>query len=133
MRSIEEIIIHCSDTYASMNTTAADIDRWHRQRGWKGIGYHFVILRNGVVEEGRDILRIGAHCEGHNEHSVGICLVGGKGENGQPEDNFTSEQKASARRLVHDLRMDWAILKVVGHNHYNKAKACPCFDINEIL
>lgn len=133
MRTIDEIIIHCSDTYANMDTTAADIDRWHKERGWEKIGYHYVIRRSGKVEPGRDLFQMGAHCYGHNEHSVGICLVGGKGEDGGPEDNFTPEQKAAARKLVRDLKFDWPILSVVGHNHYNKAKACPCFDVREIL
>jgi len=134
MRSINEVIIHCSDTYATMDTTAADIDRWHKAKGWDGIGYHYVIGRYGELETGRDIDVAGAHCQGHNENSIGICLIGGKGTDGKPEDNFTLEQKAAARKLVHALKTVFPkIDNVVGHNHYNKAKACPCFNANEII
>ena len=54
-KETEYIVIHCSATKASMNTDAKEIDRWHRQRGWRKIGYHWVIRRDGVVEEGRDL------------------------------------------------------------------------------
>ncbi len=133
MRTIDEAIIHCSDTFADMDTTAADIDRWHKAKGWRKIGYHFVVRRSGAVEKGRDVNEVGSHCYGHNENSVGICLIGGRGADGLPEDNFTPEQIANARELVRQLKMVHPILRVVGHNYYNKAKACPCFDVTKIL
>ena len=74
--STEYIMIHCAATRADMDIGAADIDRWHRQRGWRKIGYHYVIRRNGEVETGRDMDAVGAHCKGMNDKSVSICLVG---------------------------------------------------------
>ena len=73
MRHINEIIIHCSATPEGRDYTVADIDRWHKARGWRGIGYHYVIYRDGSVHAGRPVEQIGAHCTGHNANSIGIC------------------------------------------------------------
>lgn len=73
-RRISEIIIHCSATPEGRDVTAAQIDQWHRQRGFKSIGYHYVIRLDGSVEVGRNETAIGAHCSGHNRSSIGICL-----------------------------------------------------------
>ena len=77
MRKIDSIIVHCSATKAGQDFTAADIDRWHRERGFNGIGYHYVIRLDGRLEKGREIDLAGAHCKGWNERSVGICYIGG--------------------------------------------------------
>lgn len=77
MRKITEIIIHCAATPEGKDFTVQDIDRWHRQRGFKSIGYHFVIYRDGSIHKGRPLDQIGAHCTGHNANSIGICYIGG--------------------------------------------------------
>ena len=100
MRKITEIIIHCSATKEGMDFTVEDIDRWHRKRGFNGIGYHFVIYRDGSIHAGRSKNLIGAHCKGHNAHSIGICYVGGLSTDGKPKDTRTAAQKASLRALV---------------------------------
>lgn len=81
MRNIDSIIVHCSATKAGLDFTATDIDRWHRERGFNGIGYHYVIRLDGKLEKGRDVTLAGAHCKGWNERSVGICYIGGLDEN----------------------------------------------------
>ena len=86
MRNIDSIIVHCSATKAGQDFTAADIDCWHRERGFNGIGYHYVIRLDGKLEKGRDVSLAGAHCRGWNERSVGICYIGGLDENGRPAD-----------------------------------------------
>lgn len=73
MRNIKEIIVHCSATPEGRDYTVADIDRWHKQRGWKGIGYHYVVYRDGSVHKGRDVSGIGAHCEVLQRHD---CING---------------------------------------------------------
>ena len=83
MRNIDSIIVHCSATKAGQDFTAADIDCWHRERGFNGIGYHYVIRLDGKLEKGRDVSLAGAHCRGWNERSVGICYIGGVDENGR--------------------------------------------------
>ena len=130
------LIIHCSDTYADMDTSAATIDQWHRARGFSGIGYHFVIRRDGYIENGRPVDAIGAHCKakGRNRDSVGICLVGGKSrEDGGPEDNFTREQIASLRNLISQLKLKYPDAAVAGHRDFDKSRACPCFDFETAL
>lgn len=128
-KSTDFIIIHCAATKPSMDVGAKEIDRWHRERGWLGIGYHFVIRRDGKVETGRQIDAPGAHAEGYNAKSVGVCLVGGINEKGRPECNFTEAQWASLSSLVRSLKETYPSAKVIGHSDVNPGKACPCFDV----
>lgn len=127
--STDYIVIHCADTFAKMDIGRAEIDRWHRDKGWNAIGYHKVIRRNGVIEDGRPLDTIGAHVEGFNAKSVGICMVGGRGEDG-PEDNFTARQWESLRNLVIGLKEKYPRAKIVGHRDLNSGKACPSFDVS---
>ena len=93
MRTITLIIIHCSAVKPDQMSSAAQIDTWHRQRGFHlGIGYHYVIRRNGEIEPGRPEYMVGAHCQNHNAHSIGVCYEGGLDIRGQPADTRTAEQ-----------------------------------------
>jgi len=75
---IARIIVHCSATPPDMSIGVSEIRDWHvNQNKWSDIGYHFVIKRGGLIQQGRDIELAGAHAEGHNSDSIGICLVGG--------------------------------------------------------
>ena len=132
MRTIKYIVIHCADTYPEMDIGVTEIDRWHKQRGWKGVGYHYVIRRNGIIEVGRTETKTGAHVAGYNLNSIGICYAGGKGKNGKPEDNRTEAQKISLINLVTDLKIRYPEAKVVGHHDLNPAKSCPCFDMQTL-
>ena len=67
------ITIHHS---ASHDVSSDEIDRWHKERGWKGIGYHFVVRENGNIELGRDINQQGAHNRGKNQSHIGVCVTG---------------------------------------------------------
>ena len=136
MRKLNEIIIHCSATKPSIDVGAIEIRNWHiTGNGWSDIGYHYVIRRNGEVEEGRPLERSGAHTKGHNKASIGVCLVGGVDSNGNPEDNFTKEQYEGLEKLLNVLLMGYCQpdTKVRGHNYHNKYKACPSFDWLEWL
>ena len=126
----EEIIIHCAATRPSQDIDAREIDRWHRQRGWLKIGYHFVIKRDGSIEIGRDFNDIGAHARGHNSYSVGICLVGGLNDESEPENNFTEAQWGMLSILVDGLSAKYPEAKIIGHNEVAD-KACPSFDVQE--
>ena len=55
---------------------AKTIHGWHLNNGWSGIGYHFVVRKNGTIERGRPIDKVGAHCTGHNSNTIGICFEG---------------------------------------------------------
>ena len=95
-RRITEIIVHCSATPEGKDYTVLDIRKWHKQQGWSDIGYHYVVYRNGHIEAGRDVDIIGAHCEGHNAHSIGVCYIGGVARDGKTQkDTRTLAQKAA--------------------------------------
>lgn len=136
MRKINEIILHCSATEAGKMYTAEDINRWHKQRGFDCIGYHFVIRLNGVIESGRALSRVGAHCIGHNKNSIGICYIGGL-KLGIPSNTLTFQQIDSLRKLLAFCMKSFDIPKENIHLHNEFAKKdCPCFSrlyLNEVL
>ena len=130
MRLINEIIIHCSATKAGQDFDIKDIDRWHKERGWKGVGYHYVIKLDGTIQEGRPLDQIGAHCTGHNKKSIGICYIGGLDKSGKPKDTRTVAQKESLRLLVNQLLERFPGSKVYGHSEF-APKFCPCFCVSK--
>ena len=85
MRKVNLLVIHCAATKPNMDIGRDEIDSWHKARGWSGIGYHYVIRRDGRIESGRPVEQAGAHASGYNANSIGICLVGGINHNGKPE------------------------------------------------
>ena len=126
MRTIREIIIHCSDTPEGRDNTVADITAWHRQKGYRTIGYHYVIYRDGSIHKGRPLCETGAHCLGHNAHSIGVCYIGGR-RNGEYADTRTPQQKAALLQLLSNLKTMYPNAKIYGHKDFS-SKACPCFD-----
>lgn len=127
MRHITHIIVHCTATPEGRHHTVADIDRWHRARGWYGIGYHYVVYLNGTVAEGRPVGQIGAHCLGMNATSIGVCYVGGTDSKGRPKDTRTPAQKAALEALLTRLVAEYPGVKIRSHSDF-AAKACPSFD-----
>jgi len=129
MRKIDEIIIHCSATPDGRDHSVADITAWHRARGFRTIGYHYLVHIDGRVERGRPESEIGAHCLGHNARSIGVCYVGGLASDCKtPRDTRTPEQRRMLRELVKGLQRKYRGAKVYGHRDF-AAKACPCFDV----
>ena len=127
MRRIDKIIVHCTATPEGRDVSVKEIDLWHRQRGFKGVGYHYVIGLDGTVDVGRPISEIGAHCSGYNSHSVGVCYVGGLDKDGRPKDTRTTQQKSALIELLTALREQFPQARIFGHRDF-AAKACPCFD-----
>lgn len=145
---IDAIVIHCSASRAGVDLRAADIDKMHKERGFTGIGYHFVVDLDGRVEIGRPLPQDGAHCntaglsgQSYNKHSIGICYIGGLDRDGNPKDTRTVAQKVALDDLVHELIHKYPIKEVIGHrdaspdkNRDGKIecnewiKQCPCFD-----
>lgn len=127
---VREVIIHCS---ASEWGDAEEIDKWHKARGWNGIGYHYVITNgyrkqgkiyiatnDGIVERGRNLPRQGAHCKGHNK-AIGVCLIGNY--------KFTSKQLfESLPKLLYGLSRSYE-LDIYGHYEFNSNKTCPNINI----
>ena len=153
------IVFHTSATPADWNIGAAEILHLHTApkteeipwgiydlhgKAWSDIGYHLILPRNGVIELGRDLDAIGAHVKGYNRISIGICMVGGISEDGQPEDNYTDEQWRAADFLVPLLAARYHVAEIVGHrdlspdangdgviDRHDWLKLCPCFDARE--
>lgn len=157
---IRKIIIHCSATPNGKAFTATDIDRWHKARGFKRnphavksfnihlphIGYHFVINLDGTIETGRQIGEIGAHCKGHNQNSIGICLIGGISASGKNHAKFSEAQWEALARLMRELASQYPNADIYGHRDLSPdlngdgtitpnewIKTCPNFDVTEWL
>ena len=131
MRKIEKIIIHCTATPEGRPVTVKEVDAWHRQRGFAKIGYHFLIYLDGSMHTGREIEEIGAHCEGQNSHSIGICYVGGLAKDGKTaKDTRTEAQKESLVKLIGELKRQFPNVTIHGHREFAN-KACPCFDVKK--
>lgn len=135
MRDINRVIIHCSD---STWGDADEIRSWHLARGWRDIGYHYVVLNgyrrpsqyqlkdDGVVEDGRPVTMMGAHTRGHNRDSIGVCLVGKNGL-------YTVRQLVNSVILVTHLLYKFGLTRqnIFGHYHFNQLKTCPDFVIDD--
>jgi len=130
MRKIKYIIIHCSAVKPTQTSSAAQIDAWHKARGYRCIGYHYVIRRDGTIERGRPDAAIGAHCNGYNAESIGVCYEGGLNLLGKPADTRTEAQKSSMLELLRELKRKYPEAVIRGHNDFSN-KACPCFDVGK--
>lgn len=127
-RVIKEIIVHCSATPEGKDFTVEDVRRWHKQQGWSDIGYHYVIGRHGEKWTGRDVDVSGAHCEGHNRNSIGVCYIGGLDAAGKKaKDTRTLQQKAVMLSLLTELKRLYPQAKIYGHRDFAR-KDCPSFD-----
>ena len=80
--SVRFIVIHCSATRCDRDYTVEQLLRDHKARGFRTIGYHFYIRKNGAVTQHRKLLEVGAHARGFNRCSIGICHEGGLDEYG---------------------------------------------------
>jgi hypothetical protein len=145
MRKIDEIVVHCTATQPgwwsnrSAEEKAREVRSWHvspppNGRGWKDIGYHWLIDRDGTVVKGRDESVVGAHVSGHNSNTIGVSLFGGHGSSSDDkfEEHFTPQQDAALRKLIAEIRARHPITKVSGHNEYAN-KACPGFRVKNWL
>lgn len=130
MRTINEIIVHCSATPEGKDFTVQDIKKCHLQRGFSDIGYHYVIYRDGSVHTGRPESVIGAHCKGHNANSIGVCYIGGLDKNNKPKDTRTTEQREALIKLLKELKSKYPNAKIYPHYKFAN-KACPCFNAEE--
>ncbi len=141
MRTIDYLVLHCTATPEGRPVSVAEIDGWHRARGFRKIGYHYVIALDGTIHRGRDVAEQGAHVAGHNADSIGICYVGGLDTAGRPKDTRTPEQKAALTLLLGQMRKQFPASRILGHRDFSPdsngngivepsewTKACPCFD-----
>ena len=120
---VKYLVVHCADTPDDRKVTASDIHSWHLARGWDGIGYHWVIGRDGELWSGRPEYWQGAHVAGHNHHSVGVCLVG--------RETYTQAQWNSLTSLIKLWLKKYPDAKLVGHRDLDYGKTCPNFDVKD--
>tara|TARA_R110001632_G_scaffold195229_1_gene316815 strand:- start:296 stop:709 length:414 start_codon:yes stop_codon:yes gene_type:complete len=123
-------IIHCSATKEGQDFDVNDIDKWHKARGWSGVGYHIIIKLDGTVQHGRSLHHKGAHAKYFNHKSFGVCYIGGLDSNGKPKDTRTEAQKKSLIAVIDFFKKDYEGLTVHGHNEFSN-KACPSFDVSK--
>lgn len=127
------IFVHCSATKPSQDIGVRQIRIWHKHdNGWLDIGYHLVIKRDGIVEEGRPLDVVGAHAYGHNGDSVAVCLVGGINEKGEADSNFTAEQYESLKTVIKSLKGNYENATIKGHRDVSN-KDCPSFDVHGFI
>lgn len=142
MRDITGIVIHCSATKETADTTVEDIKRGHLKRGFSDIGYHYYITKDGIVHAGRMIDRVGAHVKGYNSNTIGICYEGGYDTDMKIKDTRTDNQIQSMNILILHLLNMFPGASIKGHRDYSKdldgdgiiekhewMKSCPCFDV----
>ena len=126
--SVRYLILHCSATRCDKDYTAEQLLRDHKTRGFRTVGYHFYIRRDGTITQHRKLLEVGAHCRPWNRCSIGICYEGGLDGKGLPRDTRTPAQKAALTQLLQELGRHFPAALTVGHRDLNPQKACPSFD-----
>lgn len=116
-------------TEIDRDVTAEEVHEWHLNNGWAGIGYHYVIRKDGTIERGRPEEAVGAHAEGHNWHTIGIHVSGTFNDH-----TPTKEQVESLARLVADIcnRYELSIAVTCGHQ-YLCSTDCPGTNLNNLL
>jgi N-acetylmuramoyl-L-alanine amidase len=131
VRKLDRIILHCTATPEGRHVSVDTIRKWHvNDRGWRDIGYHFVIYLDGSVHVGRPIEQSGAHTSGHNATTIGVVYVGGCDAKMKAKDTMNAAQETAFVNLVKHLRDQYGPLTLHGHNEY-AAKACPSFKVKD--
>lgn len=128
MRTIDLIVIHCSDSDIPAHDNAETIRGWHvKERKFSDIGYHYFIRKDGTMEHGRDESVAGAHVAGYNSRSIGICLSG--------RSKFTAAQFSRLEEIAKDICKRYALEKkdILAHNDLQPGKTCPNFDLHKLV
>lgn len=139
---IKRIVVHCTATREGQAVNASTIQKWHKAKGWKDIGYHYIILLDGRIEKGRADNVVGSHVAGWNTGSLAIVYIGGLDKDGNPKDTRTAAQKLALKGLVTKLAAAHNVKRVIGHRDLSPdkdgdgiveknewLKGCPCFDM----
>jgi N-acetylmuramoyl-L-alanine amidase len=140
-RTITHIVLHCTATIEGRDHDIAEVTQWHKARGFRTIGYHYLVKLDGTVRTGRPEASVGAHVEGYNANSIGIAYVGGLDRATKPKDTRTEKQRTSLQKLLKDLKARYPKAIILGHRDLSKdlnkdgiitpnewMKACPCFN-----
>ena len=137
-REITEVVVHWTETYTNKNIGAEEINSLHRGLGYAGIGYHYIIRRDGSLQRGRPLNRQGEHAEpNHDTYSIGIAFVGGFNcASGTPNpETFLSSQSLTRAQMTTFDQFCLAFYKrfpggqILGHNDINITEIDPGFDV----
>lgn len=133
--SVRFLILHCSATRRNQDYSVEQLMRDHKKRGFRTIGYHFYIRKDGTITQHRKLLEVGAHCRPYNRCSIGICYEGGLDEHGKPCDTRTEAQTERIIELLYKLHKLFPKAKIVGHHDLpgTMPKACPCLDTHAVF
>lgn len=137
LKEVKKIVVHCSDSEFG---SKARLKRWHLQKGWSDIGYHFVInngyeykgdeknskIQDGFIEVGRDLKTAGAHVKGFNSSTLGVCLIGRR--------SFSEAQLRALKVLLNGLLEEFGLSTsdILGHYELDSKKSCPNLDMDVI-
>ena len=133
MRKVDLIAVYCTVSRPDQHISVELLDMMHKTRGWKGIGYHYYVTRDGQLHLGRREEEIGAHARRYNAHSIGVCYEGGLDEKGRPADTRTPAQRAALIALLRSLKVDYPNAEIVGHCELEGVhKACPVSPVKNI-
>ena len=140
-REIKHLVVHCTATREKQHITVDQVRKWHTDKGWSDIGYHYLIYLDGTIKKGREDYKIGAHVKGFNKNSIGIAYVGGVDKDLKPKDTRTEAQKETLCELLKELKSLYLNAEIRGHRDFSKdlnnngviepfefSKACPSFD-----
>ena len=137
---VTEIVLHTSATPAewwhgkTVEQMRDMIDQWHRDRGWRGIGYHGVFAPDGSFAAGRKFTDQGAHVKERNRGTLGFCLIPSRatvssGHIKTFEDYYTPAQRDAVKRKIAAVAAMTDLRRVSGHNDYTDMKTCPGFQV----
>ena len=135
VKSVRWIILHCSATREDRDYTVEQMMRDHKARGFRTIGYHFYIRRDGTMTQHRRLLEVGAHARPYNRCSIGICYEGGLDENGKSANTLTAAQYERLEALFVELHQLFPEAEIVGHRDLpgTTPKDCPCLDAAKLF
>ena len=126
MRDVNLIVLHHSDSDVAAHDDISVIREWHLERGFNDVGYHYFIRKDGLIQKGRDLDVMGAHCKGKNKSSIGICLSGRR--------KFTHHQFKTLANIILNIEAYYdKVLPIKGHNEFTKKKDCPVFNVSEFI
>lgn len=126
MRAIDKIIFHCSASDKPEFDDVSVMRKWHMARGFTDVGYHYFIRKDGVIQVGRPLDQIGAHTQGHNTGSVGVCFHG--------LNNFTPAQVNAIHLVVDEIeKVVGQKLELFSHRDFTHLKTCPNFVLADFL
>jgi N-acetyl-anhydromuramyl-L-alanine amidase AmpD len=133
--SVRFLVLHCSATRVTQDYTAEQLEHDHKKRGFRTVGYHFYVRKDGTVTKHRGLLAVGAHCKPYNRCSIGICYEGGLDANGKPADTRTLAQTEQLQLLFMRLHKIFPKAQICGHRDLpgTTPKECPCLDAQVVF